>query len=417
MGPADRKNRYDHRHHAIDAVVIALTTRKHIHNLCTAYARTERGDRPDMAPPEPWSDRDSFRREVQQVMEEVGEGKELGISYRPTRMAERRRAKSRKGPRGMQVVTRGSLHEEHGLGPVWTDKKAGQRKEDRYVRRKSIGELTPAILNGKGDEIRNPEIRDLLRAECIRRGLAHRVQEGAKKGWTLEKKHFRLIRRALAYWHECEGEAASPWQPDEERYCVDADKTKLKNGLTKPFPVLPCRKSKDGGVPIKRVRITTVEKTAVPIRKIGDETVKYVKPGGNHHLEIYQTPDGKWTGRCVSRLKACERLRRGEAVVDAAEQRGKPDVPDGSKFLMSLAINDMVQLTDPETGEINLYRVQMTSHNPDLDKPDITFRLHWAAQIDEKATAVRSASWSACKKRLPHKVTVDPIGRIFPCHD
>jgi CRISPR-associated endonuclease Csn1 len=176
------------------------------------------------------------------------------------------------------------------------------------------------------------------------------------------------------------------------------------NVLTEPPLTMP------SGVPIKRVRITTVEKTALPIRNVAGKPVKFVKPGGNHHLEIYETPDGKWTGRCVSRFEACERLRRGQPVVS---RQG----PDGAKFLMSLAINDMVQLTDPETGEINLYRVQMTSHNPDLDKPDITFRLHWAAQIDEKATAVRSASWSACKKRLPHKVTVDPIGRIFPCHD
>ena len=160
------------------------------------------------------------------------------------------------------------------------------------------------------------------------------------------------------------------------------------------------------GVPIKRVRIETVEKTAIEIRRVNGRAAKFVLPGGNHHVEIFQKPDGSWTGRCVSRFDACERLRKKLPVVDRADQ------PDGSKFLFSFCINDMAQLTDPETGEVRLCRVQWIS-----DGPDIMFRLHSAARIDDKETGVRVKSWGKMQSLRAQKVTVDPVGRVFPCHD
>jgi CRISPR-associated endonuclease Csn1 len=320
LGTDYSKARDDHRYHAIDALVVALTTRSHLQRLSGVV-----GNAPKDAPMQPpW---EGFWDDVRETVHAIN------VSHRPHRKLA------------------GGLHEDTGYGPTDTP--------NSYAYRVPVERLTPAMVG----RIRDPVVQQVVRERLVERGIE---EKGSKA---------------------------------------------FGNVLTETPLTMP------SGVPIKRVRITTVEKTAVPIRKIGDETVKYVKPGGNHHLEIYQTPDGKWTGRCVSRLKACERLRRGEAVVDAAEQRGKPDVPDGSKFLMSLAINDMVQLTDPETGEINLYRVQMTSHNPDLDKPDMTFRLHWAARIDDNDTRVRLRSWHRASEMAPQKVSVDPIGQVFPCND
>ena len=413
LGPADRKNRYDHRHHAIDAVVIALTTRKHVHNLCTAYANTERRQRPHMPPPEPWPDCETFRREVQEVMDEIGEGGKLAVSHRPTRMAERRRRKPNKGHPRAQVVTRGSLHEDHGLGPVWIDKKARQRKEGVYVRRKSITELTPAVLNGTKGEVRNPEIRDLLRAECIRRGLAHRVAPDAEKGWVLERKYFRLIRCALEYWKTRDDASAKSWEPDDGRYWVDVDKRKLQNTLSKPFPILPCKKSKGGAIPIKRVRVLLSSTKARQLRCAGGKPAKFAIPGdarGNHHLEVYVKPDGSWTGRVITRIDACRRLARGKPVVC-------PRHEDGSELLMSLAINDMVWLVDPDDNQNkHLYRVQKIS-----DGPDVKFRLHTDARTKEKESERRLSSWNMTRKGFRKhqatKVSVDPLGRVGTRHD
>jgi len=313
LGTDYSKARDDHRYHAIDAIVVALTTPSHLQRLSRVV-----GNAPKDAPMEPpW---EGFWEEVRDTIDAIN------VSHRPQRKLA------------------GALHEDTGYGP--TD------APDTYAYRVPVERLTPAMVG----RIRDPVVQQVVRDRLAEQGV------------------------------EEKGSGA------------------FGNVLTQPPLTMP------SGVPIKRVRITTVEKTALPIRKVAGRAVKFVKPGGNHHLEIYEKPDGTWTGRCVSRFEACERLRRGEPVVS---RRG----PDGARFLMSLAINDMVQLTDPETGEVALYRVQKTSHNPDCDKPDITFRLHWAAQIGDKSTAVRTASWGACKKRLPTKVTVDPIGRVFPCHD
>jgi len=254
--------------------------------------------------------------------------------------------------------------------------------------------------------VRNPEIRDLLRAECIRRGVAHRVASDVKKAWTLERKHFRLIRRALAYWQAQERDAVDSWQPDGGRYWVDVDKRKVQNTLSNPLPILPCNESKGGAIPIKRVRVLVTANTTYEVRRDGGKQAKFVIPGGNHHVEIYETPGGKWTGRCVSRFEACKRLRRGRPVVCR-------DSGDGSEFVMSLAINDMVLLTHPETGELNLYRVQKISSGDHM----VALRLHTAARIDEKECAGPSDSVNVLRRWNMEKVIVDPIGRLLPCHD
>lgn len=316
LGTNYRKARDDHRYHAIDALVIALTTRSHLQRLSRVV-----GNAPKDAPMQPpW---DGFWDEVRETIHAIN------VSHRPQRKLA------------------GGLHEDTGYGPT--------HDENTYAYRVPVERLTAAMVG----RIRDPVVQQVVRDRLAERG----IEESGSKAFG--------------------------------------------NVLTEPPLTMP------SGVPIKRVRITTVEKTAVPIRKIGDEAVKYVKPGGNHHLEIYERPDGKWTGRCVSRFEACERLRKGQPVVDRAEQRGKPDVPDGSEFVMSLAINDLAYLIDRKTGEVRLYRVQAIS----VSSPVVVFRLHTAARLEDKDTRVLIGPWDTLRKYRTQKVNVDPIGRILPCND
>jgi len=170
--------------------------------------------------------------------------------------------------------------------------------------------------------------------------------------------------------------------------------------LTEPTLRMP------SGVPIKRVRIGTVEKTAIEIRRVNGQAAKFVLPGGNHHVEIFQKPDGSWTGRCVSRFEAHQRLRQGKGVVD---HQGEQDWT----FLMSLCINDMVQLTDPDTGEVKLYRVQKISSGSHM----VVLRLHTAAEIEDEASDGPSDSCNQLRRWRMEKVQVDPLGRVFPCDE
>jgi CRISPR-associated endonuclease Csn1 len=56
LSDANQKNRTDHRHHAIDAIVAAVTDRSMLQRIATAAGRTEREDRERLVAdmPEPW---------------------------------------------------------------------------------------------------------------------------------------------------------------------------------------------------------------------------------------------------------------------------------------------------------------------------------------------------------------------------
>jgi len=307
---AEERDR-DHRRHAIDALVVALTSRSALQRLSTVKYNPER---PPFDPP--W---EGFRNEANAAMDVIN------VSFRPARKLA------------------GALHEDTGLGPV-------EGTPGKYVCRVPLDRLTLAMI----PQIRDKAIRELVEERCRQKGV------------------------------DLQGKASD----------------KPGKALTDPPLCMP------SGVPVKRIRIEKTEKTAIPIRKIGGKPVKYVLPGSNHHLEICKCADGSWDGRCVSRYEVQHRLCKGLPVVDRSPG-------NGGAFLMSLCINDMVHLTDPQTGEVRLYRVQKMS----AGSHKLMLRLHTAAKRDDPTTAVDVSSWNTLKAANARKVVVDPIGRVLPCND
>ncbi len=302
------KNRDDHRHHAVDAAVIAMTTRSALQKLSTVKYNPER---PRLDPP--W---ENFRDDLEKAVNAIN------VSFRPARKIA------------------GKLHKDTAYGPGKTKGSA--------VLRVPVGKLTPKMIE---------EIRDLKIREIIQQAVLNADRENKKLG--------------------------------DKIVCMPS------------------------GVPIKKVRIERTEKTLVPIRK--DENgreIKFVKPGENHHVEIYEKEDGTWTGRAVSRFETHQRLRRKEPVINR-------NLDDGSKFVMSLCIDDMVLLDNPPKPDIGrLYRIQNTS----VSSPLLTLRLHTTAKTDDKEEAIKKtrllvAIWETFQSWKPKKVTVDPLGRILPCND
>lgn len=124
----EAKNREDHRHHAVDAVVIALTDRKRVVHL-THHDEIRRGQglaiRDREAVPEPWKEfRDAVKAKVNGII----------VSHKPTRKVS------------------GALHEETFYGPT--------AKKGVYAVRKPVEALTEPML----DAIRDPAIRDIVRS-------------------------------------------------------------------------------------------------------------------------------------------------------------------------------------------------------------------------------------------------------------
>jgi CRISPR-associated endonuclease Csn1 len=298
----------DHRRHAVDAVVIGLTSRATLQELSTVKYNP---DKPRFEPP--W---ENFREDVDAAMNRIN------VSFRPNRKLA------------------GPLHNATGLGPV-------KGQENRYAHRVPLGSLTVAMIS----QIRDPAIRNIVEARCRKCG-------------------------------------------------VDLEGTgKIGKALVEPPLQMP------SGIPIKRVRIISTENTAIPVRKINGKVVKAVLPDENHHLEVRAKPDGRWTSRCVSRFEANQRILKGHPAVDCHP-------PDGLRFIMSLCINDLVQLTDDKTGEVTLFRVQKVS----AGGHPLVLRLHTASRIKDKDTVV-DKGWKTLQAMHLEKVQVDPIGRVNPCGD
>lgn len=133
------KNREDHRHHAVDAIVIALTNRSRLQKLA-AINRSGGTQRTGEILPEPWS---GFRNEVESM---IGA---LMVSHR---------ARHR--------VT-GPLHEETVYGPTLSGPTEKEFQAGRFVYRKPVSALTLPMI----DDIRDSTIRNLIIGRLAKFGL------------------------------------------------------------------------------------------------------------------------------------------------------------------------------------------------------------------------------------------------------
>lgn len=140
-----KKNRDDHRHHAVDAIVIALTSRSTLQNLARI-----RGTKAQLDPP--WK---SFRNDVEAVID--------GIKV------------SHKAVRDLS----GALHEETIYGPTSKPHRANTENQNRphaqgwveeegaYVFRKPVEALTLAMVN----DIRDPQVKAIIVERLAQFGL------------------------------------------------------------------------------------------------------------------------------------------------------------------------------------------------------------------------------------------------------
>ncbi len=100
LGETDTKERTDHRHHAIDAFVIALTTRGLVKHVAERMAATRYREISELEPPWPGFDQAEFRKKVNSIV----------VSYKPDQISADRLAKRNQ--------TGGALVEETAYGFV-----------------------------------------------------------------------------------------------------------------------------------------------------------------------------------------------------------------------------------------------------------------------------------------------------------
>lgn len=307
------KNREDHRHHAVDAVVIALTSRALFQRLSSLSAQSgaalsERGFRLD----NPWQ---SFYDDVRAKIERIT------VSHAPSHKIS------------------GALHEETAYGYSSNDR--------CFVYRKPLSSLTENEVK----KIRDNKIKQLVQARI------------AQFGGNLKK--------ALG----------------------DANNQLMHV---------------DGKTPIKSVRLAVNlnQNTVRGIKNLEGKNYKFFKYRNNHHVEIIENINiGERKGLFVTAIEAARRAR-----IDKTSIVQRDHGPEW-RFVMSLCINDMVEIED--NGIKKCYRVQNMSGGKQFE---IRLKLHRDALPDRNENTLRIRS-NKDIKQISRKILIDPFGNTFACND
>lgn len=384
-GPKDRG---DHRHHAVDAVAIALTGPETIADLAHHAAEQERvkaesGRWPARTPlraPEEWASPQEFR---EQVMDAV---QNLVVSHRPVK----------------RRLT-GAFHEETAYGPVLG-------RETQFTNRISVDRLTP-------NHLRVPDGWDQLSGQfnapdstggahrALRKELAAMADPPPGKSGIVRDRALRdQIRRCFS----AHGIDPDAFTKEQIKQFAAAGKLKMASGVPIKSVVL-LRTNTDPVIIPKR----TWDPATGRMAPDPDPRTRRVYIGGNnHHVELRQDAKGRWSGEVVTALEAARRVRVEKRP--AVDRRDR----DQLKFVMSLAEGETVRMRHPDTKEPGYFVVFK------LDKPHtIHFVHHWDARASKEkdnqsareGIALVPESFKALglePGNPPVKVRISPLGEV-----
>jgi len=293
------KTREDHRHHAVDALVLAATKTAFVQELSSwnRYDRT-----PELKDfPMPW---DGFRYDAEKATE--------GILVSHKRVANditvrtHTTEKNGKKHKNVGVAARGQLHKETVFG------KRNFNGEEAFHVRKPIDSLT---TEKQLDKVVDESIKLLIRQRI-------QVLGGFDKGKI----------------------------PPDTFFIVD------ENGVKQPQIFLPNKKG--APVPLMKVR---VKENIGGAEQLKSEVNQWVNPRNNHHVLIYKDEKGTLKEEVVTFWTVVERKRTGEPIYklpsDGKEMVATLHIND--MFLLGLNEDEINWDTpDYEVLREHLYRIQ-----------------------------------------------------------
>lgn len=354
LNEEDYKNRNDHRHHALDALVVALTNRSMV-RAASDWNKYNR-DSGTKTIPAPWPElRAQADRQLDQIL----------VSHKKTnRVLTVKESKTKRDGvvhRNKGLAARGALHKETIFG-----KRQGPDGGYAYHVRKPIGTvLTMKQLH----EVVDPMVREAMIGVLRDKGLSTDLKASIPKdAFTYMDENGRLRTRVF-----------------------------LKDGTVGLRPVFKVRMRKELGNAAQLV----------------DGKGQFVNPQNNHHVALYQTPEGGLEEECVTFWDVVERKKQGQPAILPTNVKGNP-------LVETLQINDLFLIGwtgDPSSiNQVNqrdfksfLFRVQS------LSSKDYWFTHHLVSNsADESAIFIRFKSMKAWKERKPIKVWLTVDGRIEP---
>lgn len=445
--------RMDHRHHAIDALVIALTRQSYVQRLNNLNKES------DSALCDPDKQSDSFKHQVQQFekwartrphfsVDEVSVLTDnIAVSFKPGKKLTTpgKRYANRGGHRILQQtglqVPRGSLHQETVYGKVKLPdgeksvKFAFEHPEliiNEQIRKEVLnriqlfdGDSEKAISSIKKNPLYDSDNEKIKKVDCYRNEYVYRVGLSGLEYKNIDKIIDPAIRHIVKVRYDECGKNSKKFQQS----LIDEPLTIGEN---------PPRI-------VETVRCTTglVDDKMVATRRSSDgNVIGYSKSGNNHHVAFYLTPNGDVEVMVSSFWVCIKRKNMGIPIViespeeawdilnsktysDDVEEVGRSLPLPNRKFLFSLQMNEMVILGlsedalrdailcgDKKTLCRHLYRVQKLSAGSYVFR----YHTHTVVDMDEKNSEMDYykllTSYKAIKNQNLTKVRVNSLGQI-----
>ncbi len=352
LNEEDFKNRNDHRHHAVDALVVALTNRSMV-KAASDWNKFNR-DSGTKSIPAPWPD---LRNQVDKHLSEIL------VSHKKTNriltIKESKTKRDGKIHKNKGLAARGALHKETIYG-----KRQGPDGSYAYHVRKPIGSVqTMKQL----EKVVDPMVRKAMLGVLHDKGLSTDTKASIPKdAFSFMDGNGRLRTNVF-----------------------------LSDGIGGLRPVFKVRMQEDLGNAVE----------------LSDGRGQFVNPRNNHHVALYSTPDGGLEEECVTFWDVVERKKQGQPAILPLNSKGYPLVQTlqmNDLFLIGWN-GDPDRLVHLSTAELKpfLFRVQK------LSTLYYVFRHHLASTLDdEDGLFVRIQSLKAWSERNPMKVWLTVDGRI-----
>jgi len=336
-----RKNRGDHRHHAVDAAIIA-TTPQSLLKIKESFVDLEKQKENKRVKPDwktieqPW---DGFREQV------AREYKKLKVSHRAY---------------NRQIA--GYLHKDTIYGPALIYERHKKDDEKKGVKKGNIKidkDGNPVIKEGvyvksipaigiKQNHLRMPDGWDKLKKEYKKATTKKQRKEKRKEMLSLED--VPPAKSGIVRDIELRDKIRE-WLSEHNFEDMGRAKAYIKeNGLI------------INGTPVRKVRVLWKLNEVVEIKrkKLGyksstperqRKSLRVYQTQNNHHIEIRENKKGKWVGEVITNFEAARRVRVYKKPII-----NKSDEKNGS-FVMSLSKGEVVHMKLPEKQKDNYYVV------------------------------------------------------------
>lgn len=437
--------RIDHRHHAIDALIIAMTKQNIIQRL--NRLNTER----DQMFQEVTKQRDAWRTDyslLEQWLREQTHFSTAEVENAVSKIAVSFKSGKRVATKGKRIkykngnkvvlqnniiVPRGALSQESVYGKILVldkDRPIKYAFENPHL---IFKDYIKALVESRLDEY-NRDSKKAIASLIKRPIMIGNNHDIILSHVTCYKEEYVIRYDISSFEKEKDIEAIVDYGIRERvRSRIRQFSGNLKEAL-KDLEHNPIYADNNNSIPVKRVRcFTGLKHAAVTALRYNNngEAISYVKPSNNHHVAIYRDREGELKEHVVTFWNAVERVKyKIPAVVKSPNElweslidKNIPEkflktLPDSDwtyveslqqneMFILGMSedeFNDAIVSNDESTLCNHLYRVQK------IASKDYHFRLHIETSVDDKYDGIKNEMLS---KKMGKLIVIQSLKRFM----